>query len=108
MGDRRAFPDFGQSRIRHHNSGHGADIQALRERQGPRRDELARMRAHDSSAENESILFGDDFDVAVRLALGLRAVVLGRRQAEQAHLLDEFAVVSLMAIGLLRWPYHEN
>ena len=49
------------------------------------------MRAHNGGAENAAILRGDDLDVAVRLALGLRAVVLVIGPAQHADRLVALA-----------------
>src|SRR5947209_17254590 len=75
IADCRPLPDFGQSRIRHHNSGHGADVEPARERKRPGRDEFAGMRSDYARAENAAVLRGDNLDVPVRLAFGLCAVV---------------------------------
>ena len=48
--DGRAFADFRQRRIGQHDAGEGADIQALRDRQGPGRDQFAGLRADDGGA----------------------------------------------------------
>src|SRR5947209_2893716 len=75
IADCRPLPDFGQSRIRHHNSGHRADVEAARERKRPGGDQLAGLRANNARTEDAAVLRGHDLDVPVRLALGLRALV---------------------------------
>src|ERR1041384_1484738 len=87
IADRGPFPDFRQSRIRHHNSGHGADIESARERERPGRDQLARLRPDDGRSEDAAILRRNDLDVAVGFPLGLRPVIVVIGPAQHADLL---------------------
>src|SRR5580704_19144834 len=63
IGDGGALADFGESRIRHHHTGEGPDVEALGDRQRPGRDQLARVRPDDGGAENPSVGGRDDLDV---------------------------------------------
>ena len=71
-----AFSDFRQRRIGQHDAGEGADVQLLRDRQGPYRDQFSGLHADDTGAQDSTFCRGDDFNVTVRFALGLRAVVV--------------------------------
>ena len=84
--DGRAFADFRQRRIGQNDAGHRANIEPLRQRQHPGRDQFAGLRADDCRAEDLALAVGDDLDVAVGLALGLRAVVVVIGPAQDADL----------------------
>src|ERR1700675_2883523 len=56
----RAFADFRQRRIGQHDAGKAADIQALRDRQSPHRDQFSGLRADDGGAYNLTFARGDD------------------------------------------------
>src|ERR1017187_10672406 len=84
--DGRAFADFRQRRIGQHDAGEVADIQASRDRQSPHRDQFSGLRTDDAGAYDLTLPVGDDFNVAVRLALGLSAVVVVIGPAQNTNL----------------------
>src|ERR1043165_2143117 len=74
--DRGAFPDLRQRRIRQDHPGQRPDIQSLRDRQRPCRDQLSRLRAHDGRAKDDTFRRSDDLYMTMHLALGLGAVIV--------------------------------
>src|SRR3954464_6649871 len=91
IADCRAFADFRQSRIRDHNSGHRADVEAARERERPCGDQFAGLRPDDTCAQNAAVFGGNDLDVALGRALSLGAVVFVVRPAQHADFLVALA-----------------
>ena len=77
-----------------------ANIQPLRDRQRPGGDQFAGLRADDGGAENSAFLVGDDLDVTVRLALGLGAVIIVIRPAQDADFDAALARLRLGQSGL--------
>src|SRR5262245_2547274 len=74
--NRGPFSNLGQGRVRHYNTGKGPDVETLADRQGPGGDEFPGSRADDGGTENPPLCIGHHFDMPVRLALGLGAVIL--------------------------------
>src|SRR5476649_1758411 len=84
--DGRAFADLRQRRIRHDNAGKGANIEPLRDRQRPRRNQFASLCTDNRRADYLSIHLGYDFNMTMRFALGLRAIIVVIRPAQNTDL----------------------
>src|SRR6185437_1007679 len=85
MVDGRALSDLRQRRIGQHNAGEAADIESLRDRQNPHRNQLSSLRADDCCAQNLTFPVGDDLYMTMRLALSLGTVVVVIRPAQDSN-----------------------
>src|SRR5689334_9962642 len=74
-----------QGGIGRDHAGDGRKVDTGGDGQAPALNELARMRAEDGGAEHAPVLARQDLDEAVRLALGLGAVVLVKGPAQHLH-----------------------
>ena len=88
-----ALAGLAAGRIGHDQVGDGADLEPLRDRQGPGQDQVAGAGAEDRRPEDAAVAPGDDLDQPGGVALGVGAVVLGERPAQHAD---------RVAVGLAR------
>ena len=63
-----------------------ADIEPLRDRQSPHRDQFSGLRADDGRAQDLTLRAGDDLYMTMRFALGLGAVIVMIGPAQDAEL----------------------
>src|SRR6516164_1951414 len=87
----RSFARLAASRVGHDQIGQGADLELLRDRQRPRKDQITSPGAEDRGAEYAAIAAGDDLDHALGLTLGLRPVVLDKPPTQHARSLPDGA-----------------
>src|SRR5439155_17236975 len=76
---------FAARRVGHDQIGEGADLELLRNCQGPGENQIARPGAEDRGAEYAAITASDDLHQALGIALGLSPVVFGEAPAQDAH-----------------------
>ena len=81
-----ALAGLAAGRVGHDQIGHRADLELLRDRQRPGQDQIAGAGAEDRGAEDAAVAPRDDLDLPVGVALGLGAVVVGKRPAQHAHM----------------------
>src|SRR5262249_62403643 len=83
IGHGGAFSNVAPDWVWKYRHGEGPDIEVLADRERPGGDQLAGLGPDDGSAEDAAAGGGHDLDVAGRLALDIRAVVLVQRPAPQ-------------------------
>ena len=103
IGERRAFADLAERRIRQDGLREGPDVQSLLDGEAPRRDQLTRLGAHNRRAENAAAPAGHNLDVALGFPLGLGAIILlfESLRARQFTLMILFAALVLLFNPLL-------
>src|SRR6516162_410037 len=87
----RSLAGFAARGVRHDQIGQCADLELLRDRQRPRKDQITGPGAEDRGAEYAAIAAGDDLDHALGLTLGLRPVVLDKPPTKHAPSLPDGA-----------------
>src|SRR6516164_1898574 len=87
----RSFARLAARRVGHDQIGQGADLELLRDRQRPRKDQITGPGAEDRGAEYAAIVAGDDLDHALGLALGLCPVVLDKAPTQHPRSLLDVA-----------------
>src|SRR6516162_637092 len=85
IASRRSLACLTTRRVGHDQIGQRADLELLRDRQCPRKDQITGPGAEDRGAEDMAIAASDDLDHALGLALGLSAVVLGKAPPQHAR-----------------------
>src|ERR1700730_1616785 len=81
----RALARLAARRVRHDKIGQSADLELLRNRQGPGEYQIPGPGAENRGAEDAPVAPGDDLDQSHRIALGLGTVVLVKAPAQDAH-----------------------
>src|SRR5690349_13560806 len=70
------FSEFRQRRVWQNNVQKSANIETLRNRKNPHRNQFARLSAYNCDTYNFTFPRRDDFYVAMGFAIGLRAVIV--------------------------------
>src|SRR5438132_11222011 len=81
----RALARLAARRVRHDQIGQSADLELLRNRQGPREYQIPGPGAENPGAEDAPVAPGADLDQAHRTALGLGTAVLVKPPATDAQ-----------------------
>src|SRR6516162_961410 len=84
IASRRSLACLAARRVRHDQIGQCADLEFLRDRQRPRKDQITGPGAEDRSAEYAAIGAGHDLDHTLGLALGLCSVVFDKAPTQHA------------------------
>src|SRR5271165_4210165 len=84
IASRRPLACLTARRVGHDQIGQCADLELLRDRQCPRKDQITGPGAEDRGPEYATIAAGDDFDHALGLTLGLCPIVLDKAPTQHA------------------------